>query len=216
MSVYVYVDTAHLARAPPHLACGPSTAGRSRTRVRATAGEKPGKNGFLTTFLLSVLYPTDVILNVSHKFELTKWGFLVISFYCYSLAFGDLLWVLFRAAFKSVSTAVHLKNTSFTLSALNCVNWMTKNKTVCIVVNCECQCANNAVRSRFCCMTAKVIWGGNSFVDTFCLFVAVNQIIVPRFGHGTTAVLSVAPTGCCSEGGSSWTRTQTQWKFIYV
>ncbi|RXN27008.1 glutamate receptor 4 isoform X1 [Labeo rohita] len=51
-----------------------------------------------------------------------------------------------------------------------------KNKTVCIGVNCECQCANNAVGT-------------------------VNQIFVPRFGYGTTAVLSVALTGCCSEGG---------------
>ncbi len=34
--------------------------------------------------------------------------------------------MLFRAAFKSVSTAVHLKNTSFTLSALNCGNRMAK------------------------------------------------------------------------------------------
>lgn len=81
-----------------------------------------------------------------------------------------------------------------------------KNKTVCIGVNCECQCANNAVGSRFCCMTAKGHLGGKSFFGYFlfvCLFLAVNQIFVPRFGYGTTAVLSVALTGCCSEGGSS-------------
>ncbi len=34
-----------------------------------------------------------------------------------------------------------------------------KNMTVCIGVNCECQCANNAVGSRFCCMTAKGNFG---------------------------------------------------------
>lgn len=110
--------------------------------------------------------------------------------------------MLFRAAYKSVSTAVHLKN-ELHVKCVKLCQLNDKNKTVCIVVNCECQSVNNAFRSRFCCMTAKVILGGNSFVDTFCLFVAVNQIIVPRFGYGTTAVLSVAPTGCCSEGGSS-------------
>lgn len=171
MSVYVYVDTAHRCRAPPHLACGQSTAGRSRTRVRATAGEKPGNNGFLTTFLLSVLYPTDVILNVSHKFELTKWGFLVISFYCYSLAFGDLLWVLFRAAFKSVSTAVHLENTSFTLSALNCVSWMRKIRPSALGSTANVSAQIMRLEVGFVVWQQRVILGGNSFLDTFCLFV---------------------------------------------
>lgn len=152
----------------PHLACGPSTAGRSRTRVRATAGEKPGKNGFLTTFLLSVLYPTDVILNVSHKFELTKWGFLVISSYCYSLAFGDSLWVLFRAAFKSVSTAMLVKDTRFTL---NSVKWMTQIRPSAVGVNCECQCANNAVGSRFVVWQQRIILEANNVFFVYFLIV---------------------------------------------
>ncbi len=63
------------------------------------------------------------------------------------------------------------QNTSFTLSALNCVNWMTKIRPSALGSTANVSAQIMRLEVGFVVWQQRVILGGNSFLDTFCLFV---------------------------------------------